>query len=165
MESMEWIKVLGPTILVVLGGVVTWFLKDKSDQLKYQREKYIEEKRTNYIKLITPFVKMLSGIKNKNDEKEALEIVKSSDYKMTAFELMFYGSDGVINAYGNLFQHFYNLQENTDPYKSLMLLAKVKLEIRKDLGGNNTKLKEIDMLRYLITDADRLKSELQNSIK
>ncbi len=35
-------------------------------------------------------------------------------------------------------------------------LGKVILEIRKDLGNKQTTLTEFDMLRFLITDIDKL---------
>ena len=59
-----------PTLLVVSTGLLTWFLKDKSENLKLQREKLIKQ-------------------------------MQSFDYKRTAFQLMLFGSDDVVNAYNS----------------------------------------------------------------
>lgn len=61
---MEFIEKILPTLLVVLTGLLTWFLKDKSEKLKLQREMLIEEKRNNYEKILEPLIRSLHGAKN-----------------------------------------------------------------------------------------------------
>ena len=148
-----------PTLLVVSTGLLTWFLKDKSEKLKLQREKLIEEKRQNYEKILEPIIRLFAGTKgNKQELQKAMKQVQSFEYKKTAFQLMLFGSDSVVNAYNDYFQYLYKNENNMDPYEMLNALGKVILEIRKDLGNDKTALKEFDMLRFMITDIDKMKT-------
>jgi len=154
---MEFIEKILPTLLVVAAGFITWFLKDKSEKLKFQREKLIEEKRLNYEKILEPIIRVMAGVKNKAEMDKALKQIQSFDYKKSAFQLMLFGSDSVVNAYNDYFQYLYKNESNLDPYKMLNALGKVILEIRKDLGNDKTALKEYDMLRFMITDIEKMK--------
>lgn len=154
---MEWLQNILPTLLVVTTGLVTWFLKDKSEKLKYQREKLIEEKRQNYEKILEPIIRSLAGTKNKTEMTKAIKQIQSFDYKKTAFQLMLFGSDSVVKAYNEFFQYLYQNESNVDPHEMLRIFGEVILAIRIDLGNSKTKLKEKDMLRFMITDIDKLK--------
>lgn len=154
---MEFVENILPTLLVVAAGFITWFLKDKSEKLKFQREKLIEEKRLNYEKILEPIIRVLAGVKNKVEMDKALKQIQFFDYKKSAFQLMLFGSDNVVNAYKDYFQYLYKNESNLDPYKMLNTLGKVILEIRKDLGNDKTALKEYDMLRFMITDIEKMK--------
>lgn len=70
---------------------------------------------------------------------------------------MLFGSDNVVNAYNDYFQYLYKDDSEKNPIVMLNALGKVILEIRKDLGNDKTVLKEFDMLRFMITDIDKLK--------
>lgn len=154
---MEFVEKILPTLLVVAAGFITWFLKDKSEKLKFQREKLIEEKRLNYEKILEPIIRVLAGVKNKVEMDKALKQIQSFDYKKSAFQLMLFGSDNVVNAYNDYFQYLYKNESNLDPKNMLNALGKVILEIRKDLGNDKTALKEYDMLRFMITDIEKMK--------
>ena len=67
---IEAFKILGPTILVVIAGLVAWFLKDKSEKLKLQREKLTEEKLGNYEKILEPMIRSFEGVKNPTEMKK-----------------------------------------------------------------------------------------------
>lgn len=156
---MSWIQNILPTFLVVSTGLLTWFLKDKSEKLKLQREKLIEEKRSNYEKILEPIIRVFVGAKNDVEMAKAIKQIQSYDYKKSAFQLMLFGSDKVVNAYNDYFQYLYKNESNLDPYEMLNALGKVILEIRKDLGNDNTVLKEYDMLRFMITDIEKIKNQ------
>ena len=70
------------------------------------------------------------------------------------------GSDEVINAYNDLMQFIYGRNTNTEKEGAsnelLILLGKLLLEIRKDVGNDKTQLTPKDMLRSMITDIDRI---------
>ena len=153
---MEWLQNIIPTLLVVTTGLITWFLKDKSEKLKYQREKLIEEKRQNYEKILEPIIRSLAGSKNKAEMAKAIKQIKSFEYKKTAFQLMLFGSDSAVDAYNEFFQFLYQNESDMKPHEMLNSLGKVILEIRKDLGNDKTALREYDMLRFVITDIDQL---------
>lgn len=151
---MEFIENILPTILVVLTGLLTWFLKDKSEKLKLQREMLIEEKRNNYEKILEPLIRTLHGAKNDIELNKAIKQITSYDYKKQAFQLMLFGSDDVVNAYNDFFQYLYKNDNTIDAKEMLKSLGKVVLEIRKDVGNDKTILKEYDMLRFMISDID-----------
>lgn len=146
-----------PTVLVILAGLVTWYLKDNSEKLKFQREKLLEEKGANYQKIIDPMIRTLAGTKNQIELDKAIKQIKSYEYKRDAFQLMMFGSDDVVKAYNDFFQYLYNNTDNMDPRQMLNLLGNVILQIRKDLGNHKTMLSEMDMLRFMISDIDKLK--------
>lgn len=155
---MEFIEKILPTLLVVLAGFITWYLKDKSEKLKLQRVKLIEEKRKNYEQILEPIIRLFAGAKgNEKELQKAMKQVQSFEYKKTAFQLMLFGSDSAVNAYNDYFQFLYKNEGNLDPYEMLKSLGKVVLEIRRDLGNENTALKEFDMLRFMISDIDEVK--------
>lgn len=154
---MEFIEKILPTVLVVATGLLTWFLKDKSEKLKLQREKLLEEKRLNYENILEPIIRLFVGTKgDKKETEKAMKQILSFDYKKTSFQLMLFGSDSVVQAYNDYLQYMYKNEDNLNASVTLKLLGKVLLEIRKDLGNPTTDLEELDMLRFMITDIDEL---------
>ena len=154
--TLQILVALGPTLLVIIGGLISWYLKEKSEKYKLHREKLIEEKRSNYIKILEPSIRALAGIRNVKDQKIANELITSFNYQKTVFELMMFGSDDVIKAFNNLQQYVY---KNTNSINSKILLEKlgsVVLEVRKDLGNKNTKLEPLDMLQAVVRDINNL---------
>ena len=157
---MEWLQILGPTLLMVLGGIITWFIKSKIEELRAIEEKLREERRNIYAQILDPYIRLFADMKGKGPD-EALKMITSYDYRKTAFDLNLFGSDEVVLAYNNLMKHTYEGEatENKDPNKMMLLWGKLLLEIRKSLGNKNTKLDEFDMLRATIKDIDKLVHE------
>jgi hypothetical protein len=157
---MEWLQILGPTLLMVLGGIITWFIKSKIEELRAIEEKLREERRNIYAQILDPFIRLFTDMKGKGHD-EAMKMITSYDYRKTAFDLNLFGSDEVVLAYNNLMKHAYEDEatENKDPNKMMLLWGKLLLEIRKSLGNKNTKLDEFDMLRAMIKDIDKLVHE------
>jgi len=159
---MNWLQILGPSLLIILGGIVSWFIKSRIEELQATREALNEERRKIYKELLEPYIKIFVGIKNKNgSEEQTIQQITSYDYRKTAFDLNLFGSDNVIRAYNNLLQYVYKFEAggNQKPQsKEMMCLwGKLLLEIRKSLGNKKTKLDEFDMLRGMIKDIDKLK--------
>lgn len=154
---MDWLQNILPTVLVVSTGLITWFLKDNSEKLKIQREKLVEEKRNNYVKILEPIIRTLTGAKDKIELAKAIKHIKSFEYKKTAFHLMLFGSDSVVKAYNNYFQYIYK-SDDMDPKIMLEKLGEILLEIRKDLGNSKTKLDELDMLSFMINDIEQIRN-------
>ena len=153
---MNWIEIIGPTLLVIIGGIISWNIQTKIERLNQIKEVLRKERINKYNDIIDPIVIMYSKVGG--SVKKANEVVQSYKYRKAAFELNFWGSDEVINAYNNLMQFIYNRVENNgkdnDPKELLKLLGQLLLEIRKDVGNENTKLNSIDMLRSMISDID-----------
>lgn len=152
---MDWLQGLAPTILMLLGGVVTWFLKSRAEELRAIQEKLREDQRKIYGQILDPYVRLFADIKGKGPAN-ALKGISSYEYRKTAFDLTLFGSDEVVRAYNNLWKYTYEA-ENTecqDPKEMMRLLGSLLLEIRKSLGNKDTTLTETDMFRAMIKDID-----------
>ena len=158
----EWITVLGPALLMVLGGLLSWFLKARSEELRAIEEKLRDERRNNYENILEPFVMVFAA--QKGDPKlqiEALQKMTSIEYRKTAMKLMLVGSDEVIRAYNSFMQYSFKAEklEKTDPVKMLELWGNLLLAIRKSVGGKKTKLKPLETMSSMISDFDELKKQ------
>ena len=94
--------------------------------------------------------------------------MNSIAYRQATFELALVGSDEVVRAFRDLMQHFYTSgnPNKSDPSdiehskQTLRLTGKFLLTIRKDFGNKDTRLRDIDMLRHLITDLEKFEKSL-----
>lgn len=154
---MDWLQILGAPLLMVLGGIITWFIKSKIEELRAIEEKLREERRGIYAKILNPYIRILADMKGKGPD-QALKEITSYDYRKTAFDLNLFGSDEVVRAYNNLMKHTYEAEDtvNRDSKEMMLLWGKLLLEIRKSLGNKKTKLDEIDMLKGMIKDIEKL---------
>ena len=157
---MDWLQILGPTLLMVLGGLITWFIKSRIEELRAIEEKLREERRNIYAHILDPYIRLFADIKGKGPD-EALKRITSYDYRKTAFDLNLFGSDEVIRAFNNLMKHTYEAEATgkQDSNKMIRLWGKLLLEIRKSLGNKKTKLNEVDMLRAMIKDVSKIEHE------
>ena len=157
---MDWLQSPGPALLMVLGGIITWFMKSKIEELHATEEKLRKERRNIYAQILDPYIRLFADIKGKGPD-EALKRITSYNYKKTAFDLNLFGSDKVVLAFNNLMIHAYKAEAtgNKDQKGMMRLWGKFLLEIRKNLGNKNTKLNEFDMLRAMVKDIDKLEHE------
>jgi len=157
---MDWIQIVAPTGLFILGGIVTWIIRSKFEESRAIRVKLNEERRKNYGEILGPYVRIFADFKDKGPT-QAINEIKSYDYKKTAFDLALFGSDNVVRAYNAFLRYGYKGEANENPEQRgvtyMKLWGKLLLEIRKDVGNKDTKLNEFDMLRWLISDIDKLK--------
>lgn len=77
---MDWLQILGPTLLMVLGGILTWFIKAKIEELRAIEEKLREERRNIYAQILDPYIHLFADLKGKGPD-EALKKITSYDYK------------------------------------------------------------------------------------
>lgn len=158
---MNWLQVMGPTMLMVIGGLLTWIIKSRIEELRSVEERLMEERRSIYAKILKPFVQLFADMSDKGVSKSIREIT-SYEYKKNIFEINLIGSDGVVNAYNSMMQYFYKAEasnegeegdtESGDHILTMKMLGKLLLEIRKSLGNKKTKLHSLDMLRAMIKD-------------
>ncbi len=153
---MEWVQILLPSLLVVIGGIVGWIVRSRTEEYRAVREKLRAEQRAIYHAILEPYIGIFADLKGEGVSKATQKIV-SYDYKKTAFDLNLIGSDEVVQAYNKMIQHAYKAEETgkQDPKEMMHLWGSLLLEIRKSLGNKNTKLDEWDMLRGMIKDIDR----------
>lgn len=153
---MDWLQI-GAPLFTLGGGVLGWFMKSKLEELRTIKEELRGERRKIYTEILNPYIRLFADLKGKGQDK-ALKEITSYDYRKTAFDLNLFGSDEVVSAYNNLMKHAYEAESrgNQDPKEMMQLWGKLLLEIRKSLGNKDTKLDELDMLRGMIKDVDRL---------
>jgi hypothetical protein len=154
---MEWLQILAPSVLVVIGGIVGWIVRSRTEEYRAVREKLRAEQRAIYREILEPYIGIFADLKGEGISKAARKIV-SYDYKKTAFDLNWTGSDEVVQAYNKMMQHSYKTEEaeEKDPKEMMRLWGNLLLEIRKSLGNSRTKLDEWDMLRGMIKDIDKV---------
>ena len=156
-----WLQVLGPLVMV-LGGIIGWFIRSHTEEQRAIREKLNEERRKTYLEILGPYIHIFADLKGKGPT-QALDEVKSYDYRKKAFDLNLFDSDKVIRAYNNLMQYAYKFEaggsQKPQPKEMMRLWGTLLLEIRKSLGNKKTKLDEFDMLRSMIKDVDKLKQQ------
>jgi len=149
---INWVQILGPSILMIVSGIITWHMKSKSEELRSIEEKLREKRRNIYIQILEPYIQLFTDL-SEEGKKKAIEEITSYKYKKTAFELTLFGSDEVVKAYNGLLQHAYKVesgQEKGNENKIMQLMGKLLLEIRKSLGNKKTKLENIEMLEAMI---------------
>lgn len=154
---MDWLTAIGPTVLVIIGGIITWFVKSRVEELRAIEEKLRSERRNIYDEILDPYIRIFADLKGQGLQ-QALKKVTSYDYRKTAFNLNLFGSDEVVCAYNDLMKHTYEAEssDQQNPREMMRLWGKLLLEIRKSLGNNKTKLNEFDMLRSMIKDIDKI---------
>lgn len=155
---MNWLQALGPTLLMVIGGIITWLIKSRVEELKATEEKLREERRKIYAQILDPYIRIFADLKGQGPV-QAIKKIKSYDYRKTALDLNLFGSDNVVRAYNALMKHTYEVESTggKNPMKMMRLWGAFLLEIRKSLGNKKTKLDEFDMLRGMIKDIDSIK--------
>lgn len=153
---MNWIQALGPSLLIIIGGIITWIIKSNIEELRTAEANLTETRRKIYAEILKPYIIIFANLKKETEQAKALEIITTEAYRKTAFDLCLFGSDEVVLAYNALMQHTYKTAatDKQDPKKLFTLWGRFLLAIRKSIGNKGTKLIELDMMRGMITDLD-----------
>lgn len=149
-------------IIVIALGAWGWLIRSRFER-RVELENQLREDRIQiYNDILEPFVIAFTADlawksdpkrKNKSKEEALTDILLSLDYRRKAFKMVLLGSDGVVRAYDNLMQHFYNQTgPGANPLPMLSLLGDFLLEVRRSMGNEATKLTNVHMLEWFITD-------------
>ncbi|HUW14330.1 MAG TPA: hypothetical protein VM537_31700, partial [Anaerolineae bacterium] len=160
---MDWLQALGPSLLIVLGGIITWFLKSRVEELRATEQRLQQERLKIYGQILDPYIRLFADLKPRGGPettKRAVQQITSYQYKKTAFDLNLFGSDDVIRAYSALMAHTNEAESSgqQDPREMMRLWGALLLAIRRDLGSKSTRLNEFDMLSGMVKDVDALKN-------
>jgi hypothetical protein len=141
---------------MLLGGITTWFIKSRVEELRATEERLRDQRRKIYLEILDPYIRLFAELKGKGPPVQALKKMTSYGYRKTAFNLNLFGSDDVVRAYNALMQHTYEAESTgkQDPKEMMRLWGRLLLEIRKSLGNKKTSLNEVEMLRGMIKDID-----------
>jgi hypothetical protein len=167
---MDWLQdIWAPLVLLLVGGLVAgvgsvagYFIRSRGEQSHAIRQKLNEERRKTYSEILLPFISVLANINRKEGSSKAVEqIMKDlTTFQKNRIDLVLFGSDDVVRAYNACWRYAYkvdageNMEQRGVTY--MQLWGKLLLEIRKDVGNKDTKLNEVDMLRWLISDIEKL---------
>lgn len=154
-ELTPIITALGAPLLVFFGGLVSWFLKTRKEDLQAIEERALERRIETYNKILHPFIVMFASKSNQKEKDKAVSEVGSVSYRKAAFNLMTFGSDDLVNSYNDMMQSFYKNEAESNPKLTMKKFANFLLSIRKDVYNKNSKLKEWDMLKFMITDIEK----------
>jgi len=155
----QLVVTLGPTFLVVLGGIVTWFLKAKNEELKVTQEKLNSERTELYRKMLEPYVRLLASSSSAKETDKSVKQIQSFDWQNASTHLILFGSDEVIRAWNNFAQYNYRMGEDSEKYnvyELLNLYGHLLLAIRKDVGNKKTKLKAKETMMWKIRDINQI---------
>jgi len=124
---MDWLQVLGPSLLMVLGGIITWFLKSRVEELRATEERLREERRKIYGQILDPYIRLFADFKGQGPNI-AIKKITSYEYRKTSFDLNLFGSDDVVRAYNALMKHTFDTESTgkQEPEKISLEGAKEK---------------------------------------
>jgi len=148
---------LGPSLLILIGGLITWIIKSKKEELQAIEETLREERRKVYMEILDPYFHLFmdpGGV----GQDTAMEKILSYKYRKTSFELNLFGSDDVVSAYNTLLQYMYKAEREgeIDQKELFSNFGNFLLAIRKSLGIKKTELTNIDMLKSMIKDIETI---------
>lgn len=154
-EYLSLIVGLGAPILVIIGGLVSWFFKSRKEELQAIEERALERRIETYNQILDPIIVLFSSGASQKEKDKASAQISTVEYQKAAFNLITFGSDEMVNSYNNMMQSFYKNEAETSPELTLQKFAAVILSIRKDVYNKNTELKDWDMLKFMIKDIEK----------
>jgi len=154
---MEYLPIIVPPLLMLLGGIITWIIKSRVEELRAVETKLREDRRKIYVEILDPFIILFSDIQGQGPDKAVMKL-QSYEYRKTSLELNLFGSDNVVRAYNNFMSYTYEIESSgkSDTEKMMRLWGGLLLAIRKSLGNKKSELNEFDMLRAMIKDIDTI---------
>lgn len=154
---MERFATLGPVVLSVVGALIGWWLKSRTEEMRVIQEQLKEQRRKVYSDILDPYIRLFSNL-NAQGSEQAVNTITSYDYRKTSFEFSLVGSDEVVKAYNDLMQYSFKSEAAGTQNASAMMRhwGTLLLEIRKNLGNKRTKLSNLDMLSPMIKDIESI---------
>ena len=173
---IDIITLINPVLLAALGYWI-WKLQRRLERREELEDKLREDRMQIYYDVVRPFMtrfkpktasRWQSGDDSRQEkpddgkqddpsrDQEQQMFLASDEYYWSAFRLSLIGSDGVIRAYNDLFQHLYHVKEDGG-LRYASLLGTLLLEIRKSMGNEATEIDNWEMLEWLIMEARKLR--------
>ena len=85
---MNWIEIIGPSFLMIIGGIISWIIQSRIQRLNQIKEELRKERINKYNDIVNPIVIMYS--KTGGGAEKAAKVVASYEYRKAAFELNFW---------------------------------------------------------------------------
>ena len=158
--DINWIDLIVTPLFGAGVGFAVWYFQSRIEKIRREKEKLHDERRKIYVSILEPFIRAFAGIKSPKESQKAIKMMASFDYKKTAVELNLYGSDKVVRAFNKMMQYIYIMGDEErgaeESAEMLRLWGTLLLEIRKNLGEENTKLSHREMLESQMKDIGKL---------
>ena len=186
LEVLNLIGTFATPIMLVIFSGIGWWIKGRmeasqkvEEQLRIRAAKLEEAIRNDrleiYNAILEPFTIIFSkedvlpakrNAQHKTNEQRATEIILSAKYRQAGFRLMLFANDGVAKAYNNLMYSCYHPSSTNEEQGPLDLrtqqiisaFGKFLLEIRKSVGNESTSLTNLEMMTWMISDSEKLRS-------
>lgn len=155
LDPSSWFGALLGALVVGMG----WLIRESVKKNWREHEQLQADRMKVYMDVIDPFVRVLSGTKNRREGQRATKEIASHTHRMNLFRLQVMGSDESVRAMNRMMEHFFRHGEDpsaADAQKTLHLIGTLLLAIRKDLGHKGSRLTSADMFRSHVTDLHRL---------
>jgi len=155
---------LGPTVLVILGGILSWVLKNRKEELQEINKQMQMKREQIYLEALKPYIAMFTakGEGLSRGVEKAKSIIKGDKYWKNQIDLCLYAPDNVVKTFNALLEYTYSSDSQlpNGGYISMGKYARLLIEIRKALGNKKTKLEPLDMLIGSIKDARKEREKL-----
>ena len=154
MDIVKFITDIWPYVIAILTMVITilgWIIHRKTERIKIIENQLSEKKYEAYAEIVQLFYDILQDIrsgKSFDNEDAEKRIMKSKR------DILMYGSDKVFKAFN---QYLCASTKKSDPILPLKCFLRLILEIRKDMCGKRTSVKEKDILLSLMQNEEEVK--------
>ncbi len=156
--------ILTPILLLVISGL-GWAFKTSIERANQLEGAMREDRLKIYQVILEPFVVMFTkdestlsgtgGISDSN-QADAGKIILSKEYREAAFNLALFANDEVLKAFNALYQSAYKMDSTTNAnFDIIFKMGDLLLAIRKSVGNESTRIKNFEMLKWMINDIDK----------
>lgn len=161
----NWLNTLLLPMVMGFGGLITWFIRSRIEELRAIETTLREKQREVYMEILDPYIRLFANMASGKGIGQSMKKMVSYEYRKVAFELNLFGSDKVVQAHNSLLKLGYAAEKSgvQDTKVMMKVWGKLLLEIRESLGNKKTKLKELDMLHAIIKDAEEIWDSLEST--
>jgi hypothetical protein len=131
-------------------GLITWSVRSQQEQKKERMRLLAESKRAHYLEFLQFMNRLISaGKEDLSSNKEFLQ-----ELRMWSLRLTLIGSDGVVSAWNAARGGKFVKDGDQAGISALVGWGALWLEMRKDAGHADTKLKISDVLASFVNDIE-----------
>lgn len=144
----SYISNLSPTFITFLtfiSGAIGFLIKATIEHNRETENRLFEKKGKIYGDILKLYNRSLPRV---NESNKINNVATNIEITEASFDLLTWGSDNVVKQYVRYRNS--SLYNSNDQLSSLLIMADFILAIRKDLGYENEKLNQIDVLSMFI---------------
>lgn len=77
----KWIISIAPSIFIIIGGIVTWFIKSRSEELQAIEKMLREKQREIYLDILDPYIHLFANLASGKNQNEVMKKIVSYEYR------------------------------------------------------------------------------------